>query len=114
MTRFIPTFFYLGGGLIVWMARFIGVYAFTGLACARSWQDAMLLGFGLVPAVLILSALFGVAICLALTLYAVSRLRADEENARFVHGVAALVAGTSALAMVLETAPVLFIPACPA
>ena len=47
MSRLTPTFLYLGGGLIVWFVRFIGVYAFTGLACARSWQDTtVLLGFG--------------------------------------------------------------------
>ncbi len=115
MTRFLPTFLYLGGGLIVWMARFIGVYAFSGLACARSWQDAALFGFGLVPAVLVLTAALGVAACLALILHAAARLRrGGAENTRFVHVVAALVAGIAALAMVLETAPILFLPICPA
>ena len=115
MSRLTPTFLYLGGGLIVWFVRFVGVYAFTGLACARSWQDMTVLGFGPVPAVLVVSAAIGVVICLALILYAISRLRrVGEENSRFVHVVAALVAGIGALAMVLETAPVLFLPVCPA
>ena len=115
MSRLTPTFLYLGGGLIVWFVRFIGAYAFTGLACARSWQGTTILGLGLIPAGLVLSATIGVAICLALILHAISRLRrTGEENSRFVHVLAALVAGIGALAMVLETAPVLFLAACPA
>jgi hypothetical protein len=113
--RFATVFLYLCGGLIVWMARFIGVYAFTGLACARSWQDTALFGIGLVPAVLVLSAALGISACLALILYAVGRLRrSGEENARFIHVVAALVAGIGALAMAQETAPILFLPICAA
>jgi hypothetical protein len=114
---FTPTILYLLGGLIVWAARFLFIYSFTALACARGLADASLFGFGIVPAVNVLAASIGVAICLTLIATAVARLRliqADEEDgsARFIHILAALVAGIAIVAMFWETIPVLFIPAC--
>ena len=115
MPRFTPTFLYLGGGLIVWFARFIGIYGFTGIACARGWQDAALLGFDLVAAAITLSTVLGVGACAALIAYAVNHMRrTDEENWRFMHFVAAFVAGAGALAMIFETAPVFFLTECAA
>jgi hypothetical protein len=97
------------------MARFIAIYGFTGLACARGWQDAVLLGFDLIPAVITLSTILGVGACLVLIFYAVRHLRnAGEENVRFVHFVAAFVAAAGAVAMLFETAPVLFLAECAA
>jgi len=100
--------FYLLGGLIVWGVRFLGVYIFAAVACARGAAEA-------VPAVVVVSALAGSTICVALIVYSVRRMRAAaEENSRFIHVIAALVAGISILAMAWEIVPVLIIPVCPA
>jgi hypothetical protein len=112
---FTPTFLYMLGGLIVWAARFLAVYGFTGLACARPWSTATIAGFPLLPAIVVASAVIGVAICAALATYAVSGFRSEgSENLRFVHAVAALVAGIAILAIIYETAPVFFLPGCAA
>jgi hypothetical protein len=116
---FTVTILFLTGGLVVWSARFLSVYAFTGLACARGWADATLFGLGLVQVVIMLATLIGVAICGALIATSIARLRSNPADGeagtiRFVNTVAPLVAGSSILAMVWETLPVLFIPICPA
>jgi hypothetical protein len=99
---------YLLGGLVVWAARFLGVYIFAAVACARGTPE-------LVPPVMAGTALLGGAICIALILHAMRKLKAGvpEENAHFIHIVAALVAGISILAMAWEIVPVLIIPVCP-
>ena len=119
MPGFTPTFFYLTGGLIVWAVRFLAVYIIVALACARGWAEATFLGLRVVDSVPILATILGVAACLALILTAVARLRAlpagrGAENSRFVHVVAALIAGIAILAMVFETAPVFFLASCAA
>jgi hypothetical protein len=118
-SSFTATFLYLMGGLVVWGARFLSVYAFTGLACARGWAGTTLFGVGMVPVVITLATLIGVAICVVLIAISIARLRgqpADGEvgTLRFVDTVTVLVAGCSILAMVWETLPVLFIPICQA
>jgi hypothetical protein len=100
--------FYLLAGLIVWAARFLGVYIFTAVACARGAAE-------LVPPVMVGAALLGSAICVALIVYALRSLRTGTaENFRFFHIIAALVAAISILAMGWETVPALIIPVCPA
>ena len=119
MPGFTPTFLYLAGGLIVWAVRFLAVYIIVALACARGWSDATFLGLRVVDSVPVLATILGVAVCLALILNAFARLRAlpaggAAENSRFVHVVAALIAGIAMLAMILETAPVFFLSSCAA
>jgi hypothetical protein len=114
---FTPTMLYLLGGLIVWGVRFLFVYIFTALSCARGLSDATVSGFGMVQTAIVLSTLLGVGICAALIANAGMQLRHNrtepaDSTVRFVHVVAALVAGGSIIAMVWETAPVLFIPVC--
>ena len=114
---FTRTFLYMLGGLIVWAVRFLAVYIFTALACARGWAEAELAGIGLVPASIVLATLLGVGACLVLIVHARRRiaLRPEgDDNARFVHAVAALVAGIAIVAMVWETVPAFLVTACAA
>ena len=113
---FTRTFLYMLGGLIVWAIRFLAVYIFTALACARGWAEAELAGFGIVPAAIVLAAIAGIGACLALIVHACRRMRLrpeGDDNARFVHGLAALIAGIATVAMIWETVPAFFVTACP-
>src|SRR5690606_9113575 len=48
---FVATIFYLFGGLVIWTARFLAAYGFTGLYCARpDWPDEVA-GIGLLTLV---------------------------------------------------------------
>lgn len=114
---FTQSFLYLTGGLIIWAVRFLAIYPFTALACARGWSQASLAGIGMVPLVMSLSAIVAVLGCAAILLRALARMgdRSSDEiaqNARFVHVVAASVAALAILAMIWETLPVLFISTC--
>jgi hypothetical protein len=85
-------------GLIVWGARFLFVYAFTAISCARGRSGGA--AFGLVELV-----------------HAGLRLRRTAagpagDDQRFVHLIAALVAGIGLLAILWETTPLLFISLC--
>lgn len=114
---FTPTFLYMLGGLIVWGVRFLAVYSFTALACARGWSEATPGGIGLVPLVVGIATLVAVLGCVALLAKAVTRLgdrssQEGAENTRFVHIIAASVAALAILAMVWETLPFLLITGC--
>ena len=58
--RFGSKTFLLLGGLLIWAAHFMFVYAATSLACARGFAHITVLGAGLVPFTVML------ATCLAL------------------------------------------------
>ena len=112
---FTPTLLYMLGGLIIWGARFLAAYSFTGIACARGWADSGTDVF--VPLTIGVASLIAVLGCSALVANAMLRLRtgpaaARGENARFVHVVAALVAAFAIVAIVWETLPVLLVPVC--
>jgi hypothetical protein len=113
---FISTFFYLTGGLIIWGVRFLAVYSFTGLACARNWVDPAG-GFGVLQLVVGLASLVALAGCGALGLRAVMQLKAHqsdgvEENIGFIHYVAGSAAALAALSILLEALPFFLIPVC--
>ncbi|HWT29604.1 MAG TPA: hypothetical protein VN240_01100 [Propylenella sp.] len=116
MGRFTPTFLYLTGGLTIWGVRFLAIYSFMGLACARGWA-APLGGFGAIQLVALVVSLAALAACLALIFRAASHVRARtangvEENIRFIHYVAGSAAALAGLAIVLESLPFFLIPIC--
>jgi hypothetical protein len=110
---FTPTFLYMTAGLIVWAVRFLAVYSFAGLACARGWADGSM---NPVIPFIVATAAIGIGICAAVALHAISRLQTkaagDSEGDRFVYATAALVSGIAALAIAWETVPVFIVPAC--
>jgi hypothetical protein len=110
---FTPTFLYMTAGLVVWAVRFLAVYSFAGLACARAWADGMA---NPIVLFMVATAAIGIGICAAVALHARSRLRRNAagvvEGDRFIHATAALVAGIAALAIAWETVPAFFVPAC--
>ena len=114
MGRFTSTFLYLTGGLTIWGVRFLAIYSFMGLTCARGWADPSG-GFGTIQLVALIASLAALAGCAALIFRAASHLKARtadgvEENIGFIHYVADSAAALAALAIVLETLPFFLIP----
>ena len=113
---FVATIFYLMGGLIIWTARFLAAYGFTGLYCARPDWHTEIAGFGLAVVVVSALSLLAIGANTAIFAHALSRLRsspaAGSDNGRFVHYVAAAVVGLGTLAIVWESIPLFMIPIC--
>jgi hypothetical protein len=112
--RFTPALLYALGGFIVWGARFLGVYSFTALACARGWASAEFFGIDVVRGTIVLATIISVALCLALIYVGLTRLRRGHggESRRFLHLLAILTAGLAVLAIFWETVPVLLVRLC--
>lgn len=113
---FLPTFLYITAGLIVWALRFLFVYSFTGIACARGWAGDTVVGFPVVPLVIVAGTIVGVAVTSVVLLRSARGLRrrrsGNERLDGFIHGVAGLVSGLAMLAMIWETLPAFTIPIC--
>jgi hypothetical protein len=109
---------FLFAGFIIWAARFLAIYVFTALACAKGFAGASLADIGIVPAFIGAATLIAIAANIWVILHGVSRVRRqpearDEFDAvPFVGYVAAAVAALSIVAIVWETLPVLIIPVC--
>jgi hypothetical protein len=97
-------------------AHFGFIYAFAALACARGFADARVLGFGIVPAIIILATAVAVALigAAALVTWRAHPRRRGEgtAGARFVADAALTLAGLALATAVLTAAPALFVPPC--
>lgn len=101
----------LFAGPIVWAVHFIGIYALTGIVCARpgsagrwlglAWESWAIVGAGVLAA-LVLGACFFVR----------SRSE-DAHNRQFVQGTAMALAALALLAIAWETLSVFLVPGCP-
>ena len=109
---------FLFAGFIIWAARFLAIYVFTALACAKGFAGASLADIGIVPAFIGAATLIALAANIWVILLGVSRVRSqpearDEFDAvPFVGYIAATVAALSIVAIVWETLPVMIIPVC--
>ena len=103
-------------GLLVWGAHFLFIYVFAALACARSFADLRLIGFGIIPFAILAGS---VAALLMLAWLSIRAWRteneassADPDTPRFLRYIGAALAIYSAAAIFLQTLPVLILPVC--
>jgi hypothetical protein len=85
---------YSGSGLLIWVAQFLAGYIATALACARGLVDPR-------PVAIAVSVCAALA-CAGVLRHAVARMRQtfpEDEARRFLHRVAAVVAGVSLVAI---------------
>jgi hypothetical protein len=94
-------------GIIIWGVHFAVIYGYTGLACARRLTESGETWVALIPWVVGIATVAGVA---ATLVFIPAGLRAT--HARFVEWVSGWVAAFALLAMVLEAIAVLWVPAC--
>ncbi len=85
-------------GVILWAAHFVGIYAFTALACTRGFDSA-------VPGVIVIAT--GVAVLVALL---IARTAWRREN--FADWMTVSVAAIAVLAMCYEMFALLWVPVC--
>jgi Cu/Ag efflux pump CusA len=89
----------MSSGVIVWAVHFAVIYGVTALACARG-------NARLVPWVIGLATLFGIAFTAAII------VRSYPRRDDFAHWMAAAVAGIAMLAMVWEALAALVVRMC--
>jgi hypothetical protein len=101
----------LFAGPIVWAVHFLGIYALTGIACARPGVAAGWLGLAWEGWAIVLAGITAAAV-LALTLLLRSR-SGDAQNRGFVQWTSRALAALAVLAIAWETLSVFLVPACP-
>lgn len=114
--RIVPAILSLAGGPLIWVAHFLFIYGFTGLACARpDWAGSKLMGLPLIPAVIVIAT----AIALAALVMVVVRTRkprvasAAITDPRFSRQVALGGAGLAAIAVLWQGLfSIVAVPSC--
>jgi hypothetical protein len=98
----------MSSGVIIWALHFTVVYGFTGLACARRYEEGGATWVALVPWVIgaasLLAALAALAFVVPLVL--------PQRRGHFTDWMSGCVAALALAAIVLETMPLLWVPAC--
>ena len=90
---------WLSSGVIVWAVHFIGIYGFTGLACARGWERVVPWGVG-------------GATLLAAAAAALLVVREVPRRHEFEAALVAGLAGFALLAILWEGVSVLMVAPC--
>jgi hypothetical protein len=105
----------MSAGLIVWAAHFTVIYGFNTLACTRAFAGVDVLGFGLVPVVVIVLTIAALAACAAiLYIAAAGRGTGDRgsEEAGFLRYMTVTVAALSLIAIAWNGLPALLLSPC--
>jgi hypothetical protein len=116
--NFLGTMLFMVGGLVIWGAHFTFLYAFNTLACARSFADAEVFGFGAVPFAVGLATLIafvgaGAVLVSALASDASGRPAPGAANTdRFLNYAAAAIAIISLVAILWNGFPAALVPPC--
>ncbi|AEC19466.1 hypothetical protein PT7_0926 [Pusillimonas sp. T7-7] len=110
-SNFTRTFLFMLAGPLIWAAHFLFIYAWHGLVCAR---PALQINWLNMPISMWIILTAGV---LALTVMAATHLCWRKRmphmgNPKFLPWLAATLSLLSALAVVWETIPLVWIPAC--
>ena len=90
---------WITSGIVVWALHFTVIYGFAAIACARGFAGA-------VPWAI------GAATVLAATLTVVIMVRGYARRSEFVHWMATALAALSLVAILFQSAPVLWFPNC--
>lgn len=113
-----PALGLLFAGLIIWAARFLAIYTFTALACAKGFAGEAVAGIGIVPAFIGAATIVALTANILVIISGLARVRAqpgpaDElEPVPFIGYTGAGIAGLSIVAILWESLPVLVLPVC--
>lgn len=115
---FIRRSLFMIGGLLVWAAHFGVVYVFNALACARGFVGTSVLGFGLVPFVVVATTILALAAAGAILLlayrhtFATSASPDEKPVSDFLRYTTMAVAALSLVAIAWNGLPALIVPPC--
>ena len=98
----------------VWAAQFGILYGIAGLACARGFAGARLLGYGAIPFLSVIVTTLALTVVAALFVAALRRSRASEESAsdRYLRRLATASAALMLVAIAWTAVPATLLPAC--
>jgi hypothetical protein len=102
---------FIWGGLLIWAADFLFIYAFAALACARRFADERIAGFGVVQVATLASSVAALTATAWLMRNARRELR-ERPAARFHAFLAAALSGLAVLAIVWTALPPLMSGTC--
>jgi hypothetical protein len=102
------TAFYAAGGLLIWAADFLFIYAFAAVACARGYVDTTVLGVGIVPLASVVATVIAAVATAAIFLSGGREARPAQEDAAnggVLSGVAAIAALLALIAIAFTALP---------
>lgn len=108
-------------GLIVWALHFGAIYAMAAYVCARGLQEERILGFRLVPALVLGATVVALLAAGFVLLRALLRLRHDtirlsgeagEHDPQFLTWFGAAAALLAIVAILYQGVPTLLVPPC--
>jgi len=110
----------MSSGLIIWAAQFTVIYGFNALACARALATASVMGFGLVPVVVVALTAAALASTAAILYLAVRagkgrdprREAEGDRDAGFLRYMTVAVGLLSLLAIAWNGVPALLVSPC--
>lgn len=108
---FTRTLLFMTAGPLIWAVHFGFIYILTAMVCARPASASAWLSEGVLVWLLGFASAMAVALILWITLRGF-KSGGIGENRRFVEWTALALGALSIYAIVLETLPVLFMPAC--
>jgi hypothetical protein len=106
------------GGLIVWAIHFLVAYPFTSLACVRGWTGISVLGYGIVPFVVIALTVAAIAATAMLLAFLALRVgpartfRKSDSADEFLRATSIAVAGLALVSIAWNGLPALLLPPC--
>lgn len=113
VARFVSTTLFVFSGPLVWAAHFVGIYAFTAIACARRFAEATWLGIGVVQWAIGGATLIAVGVTLATMLAAARQARRGADEVwGFIYWMTIAFGALTLIAVLWEAMPALIVPTC--
>ena len=105
------------GGLLAWAVQFTILYGVTSVSCGLERADQTLLGFRLIPAVIVLTTIAALVVtsgilALSVAQYRQSRVKPGAETDVFLSYSAILISGFSLVAIAWHGVPAFILPSC--
>jgi hypothetical protein len=104
-------------GLIAWAVQFTVIYGVTSTLCGRGWADATIVGFEVVPAIILSATLVTFATTALATVWSLKNHRQNMQQSGtvtdgFMSHVAVLINGFSLVVILWHGISALILPAC--
>lgn len=109
--RFSRTFLFLLAGPIIWAAHFVFIYSTHGVICARPTLRDAWVGAPVFPWIIAAASLLALSVMSLIYLRLRTRMPPTQDPG-FLPWLAGALSLLSAVAIVWETIPVLWTPAC--
>jgi hypothetical protein len=105
------------GGMLAWAVQFTVIYAVTSTLCGRGWADASLLGFHVVPVIIVATTLLmlaatGIFLLISLRIYRQMKNQPVAPADLFMSQASVLINGFSPIVLIWHAVPAFLLPSC--